>query len=349
MQWGSVEERVIDLRNERQVAVVREFLAKFDLTFSTRLDYTIGFFQAGEMIATGSLAGEVLRNIAVDESRQGEGLTAAVVSNLISEAGRRGIFHYFIFTKPVKAHLFSALGFTEVGRAAPFAVLLESGLGSIDGYCREMKTQIAALPEGSRAGLVMNCNPFTLGHQAVVAKAAAENAGVIVMAVSEDQSVFPFDVRFRLMKEGLAGFNHVAVIPGGKYMVSAATFPGYFMKEDEALPAQTQLDARIFGARLAPALGITSRYVGNEPYCQTTNAYNSALTEILPEYGIAVKIMDRLAIGGMAVSASRVRQLIAENNWVEIQRLVPATTYRYLKSPEAAPIIDKVIHNNRRN
>lgn len=349
MQWGSVEERVIDLKNARQVAGVREFLAKFDLTFSTQPDYTIGLFREGKMIATGSLGGEVLRNIAVDEALQGEGLTAAVVSSLISEAGRRGVFHYFIFTKPSKAHLFSSLGFAEVGRAEPYAVLLESGLGSVDVYCREMKKLTAFLPETDRAGLVMNCNPFTLGHQAVIAKAAAENAGVIVMAVSEDKSVFPFDVRFRLMKEALAGLDNVAVIPGGKYMVSAATFPGYFTKTDETVLAQTQLDARIFGGRIAPGLGITSRYVGNEPYCQVTNAYNAALTKILPEYGIKVKVMERLAVKGEAVSASRVRQLIAENKWKEIETLVPEVVYQYLISPEAAPVVDKIIHNQSRH
>lgn len=349
MMWGNVEERVIDLNNERQVSMIREFLAAFDLSYTAQVDYTMGLFKDGALVATGSLSGEVLRNIAIDESLQGEGYTAAVVSHLIGEASRRGIFHYFIFTKPATAHLFSALGFTEVGRAEPFAALLESGIGSIDSYCREMANAANGLPHGKRACLVVNCNPFTLGHKAVIAKAAAENDAVIVLVVSEEGSVFPFHIRFQLVQAGLAEFNNILVLPGGKYIVSAATFPGYFTRGSETVTAQTSLDAVIFAKKIAPALGITSRYVGDEPYCPVTRAYNEALAEILPQHGIAVNVMERLAIEGEPVSASRVRQLISENNWDEIYKLVPVSTYNYLKSADAAPIIDKVIHNKARH
>jgi len=111
MQWGDIEERSINLTNSRQVTAVRDFLARFSLTFNELVDYTVAFYKENAIVATGSLAGEVLRNIAIDESLQGEGVTAAVISHLMTEAARRGIYHYFIFTKPDKAHLFSALGF----------------------------------------------------------------------------------------------------------------------------------------------------------------------------------------------------------------------------------------------
>lgn len=349
MQWGSVEERVIDLNNERQVNLIRSFLAKFNLTFLDRVDYTMGLFKDGQLVGTGSLAGEVLRNIAIEEHMQGEGFTAAVVSHLMQEAGRRGIFHYFIFTKPATAYLFAALGFHEVGRAEPYAALLESGMGSIDSYYREIAVAADGLPPGKRACLVVNCNPFTLGHKAVIAKAAAENEGVIVLVVSEEGSVFPFDVRLRLVKEGLAEFHNILVVPGGKYIVSAATFPGYFTREDETVTAQTRLDATIFAQRIAPALAISSRYIGDEPYCPVTRAYNAALADILPQHGIEIRIMERIAIGGQPVSASRVRSLIREGKWDEIRPLVPDSTYRYLRSADAVPIIDKVIHNQARH
>jgi [citrate (pro-3S)-lyase] ligase len=138
-------------------------------------------------------------------------------------------------------------------------------------------------------------------------------------------------------------------LPGGKYIVSAATFPGYFTRGSETVTAQTSLDAMIFAEKIAPALAITSRYVGDEPYCLVTRAYNEALSEILPQHGIAVNIMERIAIEGEPVSASRVRKLISENKWDEIRKLVPESTYNYLKSADAAPIIDKVIHNKARH
>jgi [citrate (pro-3S)-lyase] ligase len=337
-----MEERVINLNNARQVSAVREFLSRFSLTFTEQVDYTIALYKEDSIVATGSFSGEVLRNIAIDESLQGEGLTSAVVSHLMQEAGRRGIYHYFIFTKPDKAHLFSALGFKEVGRADPYAVLLEAGIGSIDSYCKEMAALTVHLPSGKRAGLVVNCNPFTLGHQAVIAKAAKENAAVVVLVVSEEGSVFPFDIRFSLVKQGLADYDNVVVLPGGKYIVSAATFPGYFTKGDETVTAQTRLDATIFAKHIAPAMGITCRYMGDEPYCLVTKAYNQAMLDILPQHRIDVLEMPRISVQGNAVSASRVRELLRQEGWEEIRTLVPDTTYQFLRSPAAIPIIEKI-------
>jgi len=342
MQWANIEEREINLSNARQVTVVRDFLARFSLTFNERVDYTVAFYRENAIVATGSFAGEVLRNIAIDESLQGEGLTAAVVSHLMREAVQRGIYHYFIFTKPDKAHLFCGLGFKEIASAMPYAVLLEAGMGSINTYCLEMAKQTMTLPPGRRACLVVNCNPFTLGHQAVIAKAAAENPGVVVLVVSEEGSLFPFAVRMSLVQAGVAGYDNVVVLPGGKYIVSAATFPGYFTRGDETVAAQTKLDATIFAKYIAPAMGITHRYVGDEPYCAVTRAYNQAMLAILPQYDITVHEMPRIGINGSSISASRVREALRQDEWDEIRTLVPDTTYQYLRSPEAFPIIEKI-------
>lgn len=349
MLWGTIEERVINLKNAKQVAEVRDFLADFSLSFTEQVDYTVALYKENKIVATGSLAGEVLRNIAIDESMQGEGITSAVISHLMREAGQRGIYHYFIFTKPDKAHLFSNLGFKEIARVEPYAALLESGLGSIESYCREMSAKVEKLPLGKRAALVVNCNPFTLGHQAVIAKAAAENPGVVVLVVSEEGSLFPFDVRYRLIQEGLAQYKNVVVVPGGKYIISAATFPGYFTRGDETVTAQTQLDITIFAKYVAPALGITSRYVGDEPYCTVTKAYNQAMFAILPSYNIDVREMARVEVDGKFISASRVRELIRQNGWDEIRTLVPDTTYQFLRSPQAVPIIEKIKNSQSRH
>lgn len=338
--WTNYEMREVNLSNAREVSALRDFLAGFELTFDGAVEYTVAVYQNDEMIATGSLAGEVLRNIAVSPQLQGEGLTANVVSHLMQQAGQRGMYHYFIYTKPSAAPMFTSLGFKEIARSGSLAILLEAGLGSIDDYCRELSREAERLPVGPRAVLVVNCNPFTLGHKAVIARAASENQAVIVLVVSEEKSLFPFAVRLRLVKEGLADLNNVLVLPAGKYIISSATFPGYFTKGQATVEAQTQLDATIFARYIAPALGVTKRYVGDEPYCETTNAYNQALANILPQYGITLEVMPRFASSGEAISASRVRELIRQDDWSAIQQLVPETTYRYLRSPEARSIIN---------
>ncbi|WP_346355975.1 [citrate (pro-3S)-lyase] ligase [Azotosporobacter soli] len=342
MLWGQVEERSIDLANQRQVGQVREFLAPFSLSFDGLVDYTVGFYRDGKLVATGSRKGEVLRNIAVDESLQGEGLTASVVSHLMKQASRQGLHHYFLFTKPSTAAQFTALGFKEIARSEPHAVLLETGMGSVASYCKDLANKAAILPKGNRAALVVNCNPFTLGHKAVIAKAAAENDAVIVFVVSEEGSLFPFSVRYRLVQEGVREYKNVLVLPGGPYIISAATFPAYFTRGDAAVAAQTRLDVTVFAHHIAPALGVTRRYVGTEPYCAVTDAYNLAMMDILPEYGVELREMPRVMTGDKVISASTVRELIKKDDWENLRELVPETTYQYLISEEAAEVIRRV-------
>jgi [citrate (pro-3S)-lyase] ligase len=163
------------------------------------------------------------------------------------------------------------------------------------------------------------------------------------MVVEEDRSLFPFAARFELVRQGLSEYDNVLVLPGGKYVISAATFPAYFTRGEDAVAAQTRLDISVFAGHIAPALGVTRRYAGDEPCCGVTNSYNQAMLAILPSQGIEVRVMARLtADGNVPVSASRVRELIRQDNWDEISRLVPETTYRYLRSPGAEPVIDLV-------
>ena len=342
MLWADLEERVIDLDSPAEVAGISRFLAGFALTFDTNIEYTVAFLQQGNIVATGSLSGEVLRNIAIADGLQGQGIAGLIVSKLIQEASRRGTFHYFIFTKTDTAHLFTELGFKTVMQIPGYVTLLESGLGTIESYCSQLKQEVRKLPAGSRAAVVVNCNPFTLGHKALIAKAAGDNSFVVVFVLREERSAFPFDIRMKLVKAGLAEYNNILVLPGSKYIISTATFPAYFIKGQEAVKAQTLLDANIFAKYIAPALGITSRYLGEEPYCEVTGVYNKTLAEILPEQGLAVHILPRATVGGEVISASKVREYIRAGKWEQLKEMVPSTTYDYLKSEETATVIEKI-------
>lgn len=333
---------VVNLKSEKSFNEIKSFLARFDLSFDGDVEYTLALRDdQGKLIGTGSFAGEVLRNIAVDENIQGAGLTAKILTALMQELARRGVMHYFLFTKPNKAHLFANLGFKEIARAEPHVTLLETGLGSIDSYCEALKKQTARLPQ-NRAGLVVNCNPFTKGHQALIRKAAEENEGVIVFVVSEDRSLFPFADRLRLVKAGVADLPNVAVVSGGKYIISSATFPTYFTRIENQVEAQTRLDITLFASRIAGQLGIVTRYAGEEPYCPVTNAYNQAMQETLPAHGVQLKVIPRIAIAGDIVSASKARDMIRHNDWEGLTRVLPETTLEYLKSEESLPVREKI-------
>jgi [citrate (pro-3S)-lyase] ligase len=342
MNWPGYVKRPVNLGKAAEVGRIRDFLARFALSFDGQVAYTVGIYQDERLVATGSLDGEVLRNIAVEPSLRGEGLTAEVVSHLIQEAGRRGVYHYFIYTKPQTRAHFLSLGFKEIACAEPYAALLECGLGCIADYRATLSERVSHLPEGPRGAVIVNCNPFTLGHRSVIARAAADNAAVVVQVVEEDRSLFPFADRFRLVTEAVRDLPNVVVLPGGKYVISAATFPAYFTRGQDSVLAQTRLDADLFGRHIAPALGVTRRYVGSEPYCPVTATYNGALTAVLPAYGVDVVVVPRAEMGSAPISASRVRDLIRQDGWDDIARMVPDVTYRYLRAPETRAVIDRI-------
>ena len=125
-------------------------------------------------------------------------------------------------------------------------------------------------------------------------------------------------------------------------MFSQATFPAYFTRSDELLLAQTQLDATVFGSRVAPGVGITVRYVGEEPACPVTAYYNQVLGAVLPQHGVELKVVKRVTLAGDFISASKVRELIRTDDWSAIARVVPASTYDYLLSEAAKPVIAKI-------
>ena len=115
-----------------------------------------------------------------------------------------------------------------------------------------------------------------------------------------------------------------------------------FIKGTEALDAQTKLDATVFAEQIAPALGITVRFVGEEPTDNTTSAYNSALGKVLPMNDMDFKIIPRIQKSGTIVSASKVRAALANDDWETVATMVPQTTLDYLHSERGAAVIEKI-------
>jgi [citrate (pro-3S)-lyase] ligase len=186
----------------------------------------------------------------------------------------------------------------------------------------------ASKPTGA---IVANCNPFTNGHLYLIESAARQCGYLHLFILSEDRSAFSTDARWSLVQAGIAHIPNVILHPTGPYLVSAATFPDYFLK-DTASPqtVNTALDIAIFAERFARPLGITRRFVGTEPFDPVTATYNQQMKELLPSYGITLVETPRLESAGNAVSASRVRRLLQEQNFAAIRELVPATTYEWL-------------------
>ena len=220
-------------------------------------------------------------------------------------------------------------------------MLLESDPRAFEAWADAIK---ASLPGGKADGAaVVNCNPFTLGHRYLLERAAAACKTLLVLVVAGDRSSFPGSVREALVRAGTADLGNVVVASGGSYCVSGATFPAYYLKEkSEAAELQARLDAELFASRIAPAFGITRRFVGTEPYCQVTAAYNRAMAAALPRHGIELVEIPRAESGGAAISASAVRAALRAGDMRRVAELVPGTTMDWLQSPAAVPILEKI-------
>ena len=83
------------------------------------------------------------------------------------------------------------------------------------------------------------------------------------------------------------------------YLVSRATFPAYFIRDEEhADEVRSDIDIGLFAERIAPALNIKKRFVGDEPYSPVTDAYNRRMKELLPEHGIELIEIRKIQGGG---------------------------------------------------
>lgn len=321
---------------------VEQFLHANGLKMERGLEYTLVAEAGDRIVATGSIAGPVLKCFATDEDARGQGVMATLTTLLLEEEYRRGNWHTFVYTRPHNLNTFLSLGFREVARVDRRVVLLESGPESV----RDFVATLAArrmMAGGTIAAAVVNCNPFTLGHQHMLETAARASDWLHVFVVREDLSVFPYDVRKALVQRGTAHIPNLAVHDGGQYVISQATFPSYFTRDPgEQVEDHAALDATIFGRHIVPALCITHRYVGHEPHCPVTSVYNAIISRELPGYGVAVHEIPRLELDGEPISASRVREAVRLGDWAMIERLVPPTTLEYLRSDEAEPIIERI-------
>jgi [citrate (pro-3S)-lyase] ligase len=322
-----------DVRGQRQVDALLE---QEGIRRDGNLDYTCGLFDSSwRLAATGSCFGNTIRCLAVDRVRQGEGLLNQIISHLMEVQTQRGNTHLFLYTKPQSARFFGDLGFYEIVQAEG-VVFMENRRRGFSDYCAALER---TRKEGTSAAIVMNANPFTLGHLHLVERAAAENNAVHLFVLSEEAGPIPFAVRRRLVREGTAHLSNVICHDSGPYIISGATFPSYFLKDgDTVIRAHAALDLAVFG-RIAPCLNLTRRYVGEERTSHVTALYNEEMIRRLPELGIECRVVPRLERDRQPVSASTVRQAIHDGRLEDIRPLIPGAAWDYFTSPEAGAVI----------
>ena len=357
-----MEIQTLNPATPRQRQRIEAFLKRNALRIDDMNYYAAVLDDDGEMIAGGGLKDDVIKCVAVDDAHKGEAIANTLVSHLISHANQEGYGCIKLFTKPKNRQLFESLSFRLLAEA-PEAILMETGIGGISNtiealkkikeesekykeYNKECKEDSKKCKENTsylntstpqhltttppRGGVVvMNCNPFTLGHRYLIEQAAKQVKRLYVMVVREDCSLFAYTERKAMVEQGVADIENVNVIDGSDYAISRATFPTYFLKRlDDATDTQILLDLDLFRRHIAPALGAEVRFVGTEPTDELTRRYNELMMESLGKDHVVQ--IPRLENGGVAVSASRVRRAMESNSLKEAAQLVPPTTLPYI-------------------
>lgn len=368
----------VNPQDERMMNAVRKLLSNEGLRQEKNPDLvSAAITEDGDVIATGSLHGNTLRCMAVSSEHRGEGVLNSVVSFLVQEAFAEGLSHLFLCTKTDTSQFFRDIGFHEIASVPGRIAFLENKRNGFSEYLAGLVKETAhdaarsacettdAPMKGSAApadaavtapvsAIVLNANPFTKGHLALIEKASSESSVVHLFVVSEDASLFPTAVRKRLIEEGCAHLNNVIIHDSGAYLLSSATFPSYFQKDaDDVTKSHAYLDASVF-LQIAERLNINRRYVGEEEASHTTKIYNSILREVLPESGVELVEVPRKCESGRPISASFVRSLIhddrmnnsndfdaplSEKCLNELKDLIPDSTLAYLQSEDSAPVL----------
>jgi len=326
---------------------IRALLGRCGLDYEEHIQVFVVCRDAGRLVACAGLESNIVKCCAIDPDLRGGSLSLTLLSEVVHLAYERGHSHLFLYTRPENVSFFQGCGFYALAEVPGYVTLMENTPVGIRAYCDRLRAQRPAglRPDARIGGIVINANPFTLGHQYLVRLAAAQCDWLHLFVVSEDVSFVSYRDRYALVEQGVRGIERLTLHHGSQYMVSRATFPDYFFKEKGVVgDCCTAIDLLLFRNHIAPALGITHRFVGTEPFCETTRKYNADMKFWLQGDGStapAVTVIEeaRTRAGGTPISASEVRRLLRSRDLDRIRALVPAPTFELLREKYLSKIL----------
>ena len=179
--------------------------------------------------------------------------------------------------------------------------------------------------QGSNGAIVMNCNPFTLGHRYLIEYAAKNVDNLYIFIDEDDKSLFPFEDRIDLVHKGVTGIKNVMILKSGKYIHTQQNF---------IIDASDKIS--IFGLHIAPFLNLTVWFAGEETLNKDMAQNNQMIKKLLSEYEIRFESIPKKEVNRRAITTAYVRKLVKERNFAKLSELVPDSTLTYLKSLKAA-------------
>jgi len=316
-------------------AEIRSLLHDNGLDLDEQVDTFVVCRENGRIVGCAGLDRDVVKDVAVASSLRGTAVSLRLGSVVVKLAAVHGHHDLFLYCRPDSVQWFRGWAFHPLVEVPGVITLMENNPLNLPKYIEKLSRE--RRPGTTIGGIVMNANPFTLGHRFLAESAAKDCDWLHVFVVKEEAAQFSYSDRFRLVTEGLADIGNVTVHHGSKYIISRATFPGYFLKDKATVEhCFCGIDLLMLREHIAPALGINRRYVGSEPLDATTNSYNAGMKHWLSETPSAAApietiVIERLTVDGSPVSASKVRALLARGDLGGVEKLVPPPTLAFLK------------------
>ncbi|MFI3227560.1 MAG: [citrate (pro-3S)-lyase] ligase [Clostridia bacterium] len=315
----------------RRLNKLKDFLQKCDLSYDEGIEQTIIMENDMEIIATGSMQGNVIKCVAVHDNYRGEGLLSEIMTKLHYKMIEQGTSHYFIFTKPKNHQMFSDMGFYKITQTDD-VLFMENQKDGISNYIDTLKLESLEAKGGKIGAIVANCNPFTNGHRYLIETASKACDSLHLFILSSENGMFSASERFEMVKKGVSDLENVYLHKTTEYLISPITFPTYFIKDKaKASDINCKLDLKIFYSYIVKNLGIDVRFVGQEPFCEVTRAYNQTMSTFFEEKGLEFVEIERKAIEDRPISATYIRQMISEGNFEAICDFAPQTTIEFIK------------------
>ena len=293
------------------------FLQSLRMEYDSSITYTLIKWDDEGIAATGSLDGRVLKCVGVRPDLRGTDLLQEVVGELTEKVREGGHEHVLLVTRPIHEERFLEMGFYTVEETDRL-VLMED---RPDGM-QEWVSKVPAAGDGIKGVICANFDPITNGHLYLIQKAQLLCDKLYLFVTDDEKCTVPLADRLGMVASAVSNIPNVIVCPADDYQSG-----------DISDRVSCELDLKLFACKVAAPLGITHRFVGQEPYSPMTGKYNLYMKEILPQYGVSLVEFSRLRAGDKGYfSASTVRRLWEEKDFEALAEMVPHAALEYMQN-----------------
>jgi [citrate (pro-3S)-lyase] ligase len=328
--------KIINDKNTEIIKKIEKLLSEEKFRKDLIEEYAVIFSEENDLIGVIGRYANNLRCLVVDKKYRSQNIANILIDFMSKRIYKKNFREIFVFSKPINFDVFQNLGFNLIFQNENFGFLTNrydlfqkylNYLSNIQNKNYKKNNQ----KFNNNSVIVMNCNPYTKGHEYLISKAVEKSNLVYIIMVKEDISLFTYQQRLEMTKLGVKKFKNVQILEGSDYLISKNVFPSYFFRtQEEFMLEQICLDISIFTNYIVPRLKITKRFVGEEPFSYTTNLYNKLMKKKLNLKKLELIIVPRINFKNNAISATQVRKLFIQGKFSEIKNLVPRTTLEYL-------------------